>query len=832
MKRLAFNGGEISPNMALRADMDTYTRSCTTLTNFDIAPTGGISRRRGMRMIDSHLPESILIPFKTTGNTAYLIVLSTASALIINPSTGTQIAALVPPFPYTDLSSITYLQINSLLLICSPSTPLAHIRLSGSTWSFTTFTFKNTPWETIDYQTQQLILTPFKSGSSTLYRAIAQDTPDPSDPSDTDDDDDDDSEYDDDPSDDLCESGELLRVSYYTDRQEASAPASQLTANLKILTDLSSSTFSVGAKIAYPSTPFYEYYICTKDWTGQNDLTDGFTSPANYKDHFSTADDTSTFNTSAAIYALTSTSSYKKGDKICLITGEWLLYTCIRPYTSTNYLAGKNTPADYPDHFTPGLPIASPLPCQGKWLFYCSGTWYGTYEIRRSYKGNTLTDEWETIKESVSPITNPENNLIEGDEEEEECYLQLLITKVKNINPKSPAAAWPLDSCANKLIIYSYHRQIILQRLAVGDFKDITPIQAPLTKQLTTLDWSLQAFRTATGYPRLACLHQQRLFLASTPAQPQTIWASRTDDLNNFATGDLDTSALLLEMQTGTQASICWMTEKGNEILIGTEDAEWVFTSRNDSALTAENAHLTRRGHHGSAHIPPILADDSVLYCARGESRIYEFIYTYEINGYSSKDLTIFADHIAASEGGITGGTVINKPHCIAIFTTRSGNLLLMTYNTLHNVNAWHRYTTQGTIEHACAIPNGNNPDKLFLLVKRGTTRYLECIDENSPYTDGENHEEYTSEMITTAFSAPDANDTKRPTSPLQIYLQTPLPAEDIMLTLGETYRPINRTGILAPGWHTLLSPAAWRYSPSIGLKLTGNSATILALQI
>lgn len=840
MKRLAFNGGEISPNMALRADMDTYARSCTTLTNFDVHTTGGISRRRGMRVVDSFIQDSLLIPYKTSGNNAYLILLEKNSATIYDPATDNIVNGIPAPAPYRNLNNISYLQINAVLLICSPDTPLAQIRLRSGNWTFTTFNFKTPPWQTIDYQTALLTLTPYKSGSSTLYRATAEttDTSDNifeyDDSYENDDDDDDDDESEDiDPSDDLCEQGEKLRVSYYTDRRQASATKAQLTSSLKIATALSNtSSYAAGAKLAIAGAAMYEHYICTADWDNTKDFTEGFTSPANYQDNFALADDASAFDKVPPVDGLTKDKPYKKGDKITIQTGEWHLWTCIKQFTTNNFISGKTSPADYPEHFISGLAIGDAIPSRGKWLFYCSGTWYGTYEIRRSYKSPNLTDEWESVKESVSPITAAANNLIEGNEEEEECYLRLFITKVKNINADKPQAAWPDDKCDNKLIVYSYQKHIILERLAVGDFKDISPIPVPLSRSIETYDWSLQAFRTATGYPSLACLHESRLFLASTPTQPQTIWGSCTDDLNNFAPGDLDTSSLLLEMQTGTQAAICWMTSQGSDILLGTEDAEWIITARNETAITAENAWITRRGHHGSAHQPAVLADDSVLYCARGEGRVYEFLYNYELNGYTSKDLTIFADHLAETEGGITGGTVINKPQCVAAFTTRSGNLLLMTYNTMHNVNAWHRYTTSGSIERACALPNGNAPDKLYLLVNRDNSRFLEVIDEKSTYADGEKAAAYTSEITTTAFSHPEANDTKNPHSPLQIYVKGSIPASAIKISLGEPYRPLNQTNPLTNGWNTLLAPASWRYTPTLSIRITGGAATILALQL
>lgn len=44
MKRVAFNGGELSPELALRSDMDVYMRGAQTLENFDVSQMGGIRR--------------------------------------------------------------------------------------------------------------------------------------------------------------------------------------------------------------------------------------------------------------------------------------------------------------------------------------------------------------------------------------------------------------------------------------------------------------------------------------------------------------------------------------------------------------------------------------------------------------------------------------------------------------------------------------------------------------------------------------------------------------------------------------------------------------------
>jgi len=839
MKRLAFNGGEISPAMSLRSDMDVYARSCTSLVNFDVLPTGGITRRRGMRKVADALAESVLIPYKYDESQTYLVEIGHDTLRVWNMESETCIMEASPAdtpsaaWHYADLTLISWLQINALLLICSPDTPVMQLSMDArGAFSLDPFEFKCPPWQTEDFQATEVTITP--QPGEAIYSAAFEPDPDapPADNPDS-------PGQSDSPDTPTHGIGDTLRVSYYTQRQEAFERAATLRDGLIIAPAIgAASAYAPGDKLAWQDDPQYEYYICTKEWTGSRDFTQGFISPGNYQENFMPAEDITGFETVSPISELTASASYKRGDKVVIRSGYWRLYTCIRPFNGAEHaISGCNTPADYPRHFCSGIPVGPALPCGGSWKFTCSGSWFGSYEVRRNYDSGALVEEWETRGESLSPLGAAANNLIQGDEEEEECWLRLFITSVKYTRANAPGAAWPTDSCGCKLIIPPYLHHMQLTVLADGTLEDTTPVILPLPSPITTKDWSWAAFSAAYGYPRLACLHESRLIFAATALQPQTIWMSRTNDINNFGTGDLDTSGLLLDMQTSTQAAICWLASVGDDLLLGTEDAEWKIIAANGGTLTAETAKIRRQGHIGSAHQPAVLADNGVIYCARGAARIYEYSYNYEVNGYQSKDLTIFADHIAEQAGGIISGTMLSKPYCALIFATRSGTLLRMSYNTMHNVNAWHRYETEGTVESVCALTHGDRADRLFLITRRTAPdntpqRCIEVIDDTTPYTDGEACYNYDSSMETTALSLPDSNDAKLHTSTLQIYILGDLPAAALTLSTGEPYRPIDRTGTLATGWHNLTAPGGWRYAPTLSLRITTPvPATILAIQ-
>lgn len=823
MKRLAFNGGEISPSMSLRCDMDVFPRSCSSLLNWDVSPTGGISRRRGMRALaEAHTEPSRLIPFTYSATHTYLIELS-ASSLTVRSNMAEVVATFEPTaadfWRYDTLSAVTFLQLNSILLILSPENPPMQLKIDAEyTWSLTPFTYKNPPWYTVSPQDRAITVKPDAGNYLVEYHPDENEdetTPDTED---------------------------ILRASYYTERQEASASSAALRSGnwttykntSEGITD--SSTFAVGDHIAVAARPVYELFICTRDFNGSNDFTAGFTSPANYaagdQPCFVRAENSSGFDDVASITGLTASSSYTKGDKVKLLSGYWTLYTCIREFTTADYIAGKTSPADYPSHFIAGAPVGEALTCRGTWKFHCSGTWFGSYEVRRSYTSGELTALWETLGESLSLIGSPTNNLLTGNEEEEECYLRLFLTSVR-YSGADIASGWPPDECGNCLVVSPYKHDMHLTVMADGYLKDTSPIARPLTSPLTTDDWSWCAFNGRYGYPALAVLHESRLVLASTTLQPQTVWMSRTDDLDNFASGSTDNAALHLTMSTATQAPICWMASRGSSIQLGTEDGEWVLQSSTGGAITPSTARIVNHGRVGSAHIPAVSAADRLLYCERGAGRLYQFSYDYSQDAFISQDLTIFADHILTQGGGITGGTLTRKPYCVAVFTLADGTLALMSYNTHHNVNAWHRWSTDGSIESVCVLPNGNNPDNLYLITQRDGVRYIELVNEDSPFVDNGEHD-YLSEMVTTAFTVLEADERKTHLAELRFFISSHTPAASLTLrTASSDYSPIARRGTLPQGWVTACTLSGYSDRPLIGLHVTGNNpCSILAVQL
>lgn len=345
-----------------------------------------------------------------------------------------------------------------------------------------------------------------------------------------------------------------------------------------------------------------------------------------------------------------------------------------------------------------------------------------------------------------------------------------------------------------------------------------------------SLMWSFAAFRGVYGFPSLVDVFQQRLVLAATEAQPQTVWLSKTDDLNNFEVGKQDDSALALTLSTTTQNRICWMMAQSSRLLLGTADAEWVL-SGGQGVMTSTNARADNHGFVGSSDVPALMATDKVLYIERGGGRVYQYGYDYESDGYVSRDLTVFADHVLADGGGCRDIAFIRKPEPRAVFVRRDGQLALMTYNSMHQVNAWHRYTTDGAFEGVAALPNGDKADLLFALVVRDDGRFIEALAPDNEFQDPDGRD-YVSTLVTCSLTPPrDAR--KGHGAQVMMCLRSETPVEGVMVSSdGDAWSELDRYGLLPAGWDTLVSDGAWDFDVRGGVRVTGNRGfELLALR-
>jgi len=128
-----FTAGQVSPLIYGRGDLSIFENGARALKNVMIYPTGGISRRRGLRYIDKLTGSARLIPFEFNTEQTYLLCFMAQKLRIYKDNE--VITELETPWSLEQLSSINWTQSADTLLVVHPDVAPKQIsRYNGDEW--------------------------------------------------------------------------------------------------------------------------------------------------------------------------------------------------------------------------------------------------------------------------------------------------------------------------------------------------------------------------------------------------------------------------------------------------------------------------------------------------------------------------------------------------------------------------------------------------------------------------------------------------------------------------------------------------------------------------
>ncbi len=814
--RTCFNGGELSPEMVARVDVDAYMRGARVAENWQIGQMGGVTRRRGMRGVVKALgEESRLYAYSYSAEWGHFVVEVHTRVVRVLSGDGVvhaQFVAGVNGCPEFHFTRVRVLQLNAVLLLTAQDCWPMELRLDeAGKWSLRRVEFTHLPWRYEERRDAAVEVSMSNVLGVGAYDVVLPEGVDAAER-------------------ELLE-GDTLRVSFWTECAEGYG--GELYSGVDIVSGVQAC--SVGRRIAQYTEPVTQYWVCKKEFPSDVYVA-GLDDPGCYPDNFEKPEVTSGFSGAKVVASVKDLGTCTKGTKFVIKTGYWEYYTCIRAFAASDIKEGLGY-GDYPGHFVRGIAVGGALACKGKWQFYCSGLWYGSYEVLRSYDeraggGLAAAVEWESAGISFSRLGEPSNELLAGDEGDEACWLQLVLTRSKYMTAGKLEDGFPPAGCGNRLIVDGYKHDLLL-RYEAGKWVCVNVIRPALQGVRTVYDWSWAAWSERYGYPAACEVYGQRLVFASSAAQPQTVWMSQTDDLFNFATGDSDDSAIVRTLYTTTQQPIGWLLESNGRLMLGTSDAEWTISVPSGQAVTPTNMWVTRHGRVGCQEGLCLPVDDKALFVQRGGGRLWAYGYSFEIDGCRSEDLTVFAPHVLREHGGAVSATLLEAPDTVAVFALADGQVALCTYNTMHQVHAWHRWVTDGRVLSVAALPDGNRADRLFLLVERDGEVWIEVVDEDSPYCDRDGRA-YTSTLVSTPLYNPlEQAVQKAPRGPVKVLFGADCVAADLEVCAdgGSWCKVASQSAVFTVGWHDVLTVNRWTEAPAVGLRYVGEGCKILAIQ-
>lgn len=269
-------------------------------------------------------------------------------------------------------------------------------------------------------------------------------------------------------------------------------------------------------------------------------------------------------------------------------------------------------------------------------------------------------------------------------------------------------------------------------------------------------------------YPGVVAICQNRLYYASTHANPYTIWASRPyedsashadftvrdiavaetevlrdpsewpkklDDNGNTIYDLSIPSALIevietteqvvtarcameLELASGRNDKIRWIAGINN-IIVGTESSEWMLPFDIDPTKQA----ASMQSSYGSVEIQPVPLNNGLFYL-QGGNRLRE--YTMSAQGSGSIDHSYTADHIL--KPGVRQMVAMRNPEPMVIFLLNDGTLAVFLYDQMYGIQAWSHFETEGEFV-SIAVKETLSGEALFAVVKRGLNYHMEKFD-------------------------------------------------------------------------------------------------------
>lgn len=935
MIRCAFNGGELSPTSAVRADLDNFHRGASRIENLDLGQMGGVSRRRGFRRVAAALEGSVILPYVYSTNDRFLVEVS-PSLLRVLSAEGDVVASLPSVWSQDDVSSLRHKQVNSMLFLACPTHELMVLRRDDEgMFSLAPYEFKARPWRYEEFRDFPVRLTLDEGCYRVSFGEHASDA------------------------DAAVNEGDVMRVQVTVPQQTGFSTGAVVRQGWVIAKAFTAaSTFTAGKKLCLNEGSYWSWWTCDRDFNGAADFVDGLTSPADYPEHFHkgvichsntiTCKGTWTFYCYKEWYGtyaverrfpnedwqLLGTSNSPVGAASNLqLTGDEAGEECyLRLMLYESQLSSGSDPSQGfpPDSCGNKLVVDAykkdvvlrlrslstsdvrklTLPLEGDAYDYCvyaglpavnalvvDGKRFSG-ECPLSREGRTLTVrprglttddvgagsmvrlEWTQAAESVNKSGNGNAASIfmsrfltagtvvtlQGWRSVQSGMEIVLPSTIKGMSGGRYAEVFSAMEEASYTVPEDGLFLISVQAWTESNVKlrsrvrvevpactawmeaeaaevtasaeyslwdNVSAVPEGVPPSGESLMWSFAAFRGVYGFPSLVDVFQQRLVLAATQAQPQTVWLSKTDDLNSFEVGKQDDSALALTLSTTTQNRICWLMAQSSRLLLGTADAEWAV-SGGQGVMTYSNARADSHGFVGSSDVPALMATDKVLYVERGGGRVYQYGYDYESDGFVSRDLTVFADHVLADGGGCRGVAFVRKPEPRAVFVRRDGALALMTYNSMHQVHAWHRYTTEGVFEGVAVLPNVDQADLLFALVSREDGRFIEVLAPGNEFQDPGGRD-FVSVLETNALISLEAAGRRQHSGGVMFFFGSDALVDGVEVSIdGTRWDVLDRSpsSFLTRGWHSLVADGCWNYDSMVGIRVSGNrDFNLLAIQ-
>ena len=223
------------------------------------------------------------------------------------------------------------------------------------------------------------------------------------------------------------------------------------------------------------------------------------------------------------------------------------------------------------------------------------------------------------------------------------------------------------------------------------------------------------------------------------------IYGSKTDDFWDFYEP--------INLQSTDPITMSLLSSKVNTIRnLVTQRSFFTFTGGgefgigSEGALTQSDKFLKPFSSNGSAPCLPVLISDVVLFVDKSYNSVRALKYALEADGYEAPDITLNLAYLLRNEKFISTDQIFEEKE--ALFLSDSGTIWVLKYITDQNILSWSHYKhAMGKITNICAVPNGHKHD-LYIIVEYNDRKWIEVMREDEYLDTVEYHTSTTESKI------------------------------------------------------------------------------------
>ena len=249
-------------------------------------------------------------------------------------------------------------------------------------------------------------------------------------------------------------------------------------------------------------------------------------------------------------------------------------------------------------------------------------------------------------------------------------------------------------------------------------------------------NWSEQSYSVLRGFPGAVTFHQNRLWYAGTIAQPDGLWASKSNQFFNFDIGDgSDNDSIDIRAAIGEVNTIKHLVSN-RDLQAFTSTDEFIVPAFVEKPTTPTNATIKRQTPFGSSFVRPYVFDGATVYVQGSGEIVREMLFDDGQNAYTGQPISSLASHLIKNPiqaSTLAGG--IDRAESYYFLVDADGTLGVFNSNRGEQRYGWTQFTSQGTFHSVCTVDT-----RVYAVVKfdkgDGTNKYILCEFDSSFNTD------------------------------------------------------------------------------------------------